>query len=334
MTVESLSWERHLEIRAYHALTHQSHSQVMRPMNVEESLLKKAYAFCTEITKQHSKTFYMASALLPLEQREAARALYAFCRVSDDLIDNGGTDRLRKLIMWKHESLSNSPNPDNLVALAWGDARSTYRIPKQYAEQLLDGVALDLTKNRFSNFNELANYCYGVASTVGLMTMHIVGYAGEKAIPYAIKLGVALQLTNILRDIGEDWENGRFYLPQDELAMFDLTEWDIESGLIDERWRAFMQFQIERTRQLYAEAMPGIDLLGKNGRFAIAAAADLYQGILEDIEANDYDVFTRRAHLTGKQKLVRLPGIWYRARFNKYGRSTIPKSASRQMAWQ
>ncbi len=333
MSLDSLSWERHLELRAIHALNNQTPNH---PIDFDASALANAHEHCYTITKHHSKTFFMASQLLPTEQRQAARALYAFCRESDDLIDNGGKNRLRRLVLWKHESLSNDPKPNNKVALAWSDARTKYQIPKQYAEQLLDGVALDLTKNRFENFQELAHYCYGVASTVGLMTMHIVGYESERAIPYAIKLGVALQLTNILRDIQEDWENGRLYLPQDELRAFGITEDDIDNKINDIRWKTFMQYQIERTRRLYEEAMPGIQMLGKSGRFAITAAADLYKGILNDIEQHDYDVFTRRAHLSGAQKLRRLPVIWLRAKFNRYGRSTQqkPQQEISQVAWQ
>lgn len=315
MSVDSVSWEESLISRAHHALD--SRTPVV-PVSVEQLLLSRAYAHCTGITKQHSKTFYTASNLLPPRERQAARALYAFCRVSDDLVDRGGGDRLRKLNQWRQASLSNHPNPDNLVALAWADTRAQFHIPPQYAEQLLDGVALDLTKSRFATFEELAHYCYGVASTVGLMTMHIVGYEADEAIPYAIKLGVALQLTNILRDIGEDWQNGRFYLPLDELAAFELTEADIADGHVNHRWRAFMRFQIRRARRLYAEALPGVMMLGKNGRFAIAAAAELYRAILDDIQANDYNVFTYRAHTTGREKLALLPGIWWRTKSNGY----------------
>jgi phytoene synthase len=144
--------------------------------------------------------------------------------------------------------------------------------------------------------------------------MHIIGFAGSAAIPYAIKLGVALQLTNILRDVGEDWQAGRVYLPQEELAAFALTEADLAAGQVDARWRAFMQFQIERNRRLYAEAWPGIALLNRDGRFAIAAAAGLYQAILDDIEAHDYDVFNRRAQVSKWGKLSRLPGLWWQSR--------------------
>ena len=328
MTLNPVSWEHSLLNRAYHAL---NNSTPIEPVSVDKQLLEDAYTRSAEITQEHSRTFFMASSLLPSEQREAARALYAFCRVSDDIVDEGEGNRLLQLLRWRNESLGSHARKENPVALAWADTRSKYMIPRQYAEQLLDGVACDLTQDRFTTFDELAHYCYGVASTVGLMTMHIVGYSGEEAIPYAIKLGVALQLTNILRDVGEDWRNGRLYLPQDELAKFGLTEEDIDNGTIDFRWRNFMRFQIHRARQLYAEALPGIGMLGKNGRFAIAAAAELYQGILNDIEANNYDVFTRRAHLTGWQKLQKLPGIWWRARLNKYGELAEPHANSSEL---
>jgi phytoene synthase len=149
-----------------------------------------------------------------------------------------------------------------------------------------------------------------VASTVGLIVMHIIGFQGSAALPYAIKLGVALQLTNILRDVGEDWQAGKLYLPIEELAEFGLSEADIAASCIDDRWRRFMRFQIERARTLYREAEPGIMLLDADGRFAIGAASTLYRSILEDIEAHDYDVFHRRAHVGLWGKLRRLPKAW------------------------
>jgi phytoene synthase len=255
----------------------------------------------------------MASSLLPTTQRTAVRALYAFCRTTDDLVDRAEADPRPALETWRRRALSERPASDDPVTLAWADARTRYGIPPRYAEQLIDGVARDLTVTRYRRFDDLAAYCYGVASTVGLMAMHIIGFAGPEAIPYAVKLGVALQLTNILRDVGEDWRMGRLYLPLDELAEYGLSEEDIDAGRVDDRWRAFLAFQIERTRRLYDEAMPGIALLHRDGRFAIAAAAELYRGILEDIEAGEGDVFHRRAHLDTWEKLRRLPGIWRRS---------------------
>jgi len=146
------------------------------------------------------------------------------------------------------------------------------------------------------------------------MSMHIIGFAGEQSIPYAIKLGIALQITNILRDISEDWANGRLYLPLDEMAAFGLSEADLDTGQVNDHWRAFLRFQIERNRRLYTEANPGIALLNKDGRFAVAAASDLYRAILNDIETHDYDVFNRRAQVNGWGKVRRLPRIWWHNR--------------------
>ena len=326
MSTNLLSWEQQLVMQAQKANYDLPFSHTSL---TNTHYLHHAYAHCKAITSTHSRTFFVASALLPKEQRAAARALYAFCRISDDLVDRGGANRLHDLQEWRRRSLSPNPPADSLVALAWADARTRFHIPIRYAEQLLDGVASDLTVTRYHTFADLAHYCYGVASTVGLMSMHIVGYESEEAIPYAVKLGVALQLTNILRDVGEDWENGRFYLPLDELHAFNLTEADIAERNIDRRWRAFMRFQIRRARRLYAEALPGIALLSPQGRFAIGAAAELYQAILEDIERHDYDVFNRRAHVSGREKLERLPGIWWRAKNGRYSPAQ-PAPAHRQ----
>jgi phytoene synthase len=315
MTAQLDMWEHNLLAQAYAPLENRiRHSIELSASSVH---YRRAYQHCRDITREHSRTFFLASALMRPEQRRAIQALYAFCRVSDDIVDRNDGDREADLRAWRLRSLGGQPG-DDLVALAWTDTCARYHIPRQYAEQLLDGVTGDLTPRRYETFADLSHYCYAVASTVGLMVMHIVGYAGVEAIPYAIKLGVALQITNILRDVGEDWRNGRLYLPQQELAAFGLDEADITAGVVDDRWRAFMRFQIGRARRLFAEALPGVALLGESGRFAIGAAAELYQAILDDIEANDYDVFNRRAHTSERQKLALLPGIWWRARTGNY----------------
>lgn len=310
MNAAALTWEHKLIDWAHEGLE----SQAAHDFHIRDQVaLAAAYDRCQAITREHSRTFYLASSLLPADQRRAARALYAFCRTSDDLIDHDQGEAIESLEAWRQCALS-APPCDDPVALAWADTRLRYRIPVRYAEQLIAGVARDVTIHRYATFEELAAYCYGVASTVGLMAMHIIGYAGKQAIPYAVKLGVALQLTNILRDVQEDWRAGRLYLPQDELAAYGLSERDVAAGQVHDRWRAFMRFQIARTRRLYAEALPGIALLDPGGRFAIAAAAELYRAILDDIEAHDFDIFRRRAHLGKWAKLRRLPGIWLRSR--------------------
>jgi phytoene synthase len=329
------SWERRLFCLAY---TDVEQDAPRAKVEADAETLEHAYASCDALTREHSKTFYMASALMPPDKRRAVRALSAFCRISDDLVDRADqgastTERLAALEAWRRRALSDAPRPDDLPVLAWADTMVRYRIPVRYAHQLIDGVAKDILKTRYARFDELAEYSYGVASTVGLMSMHITGLdtpvegGVSAAIPYAVKLGVALQMTNILRDVGEDLRAGRLYLPIAELAAHGLTTADVDAigtgaAQVDDRWRALMRFQIERNRRLYAEALPGVDLLHRDGRFAIAAAAELYQAILEDIETHDYQVFARRAHLTQWDKLKRLPGIWWRAR-NGYGKDGL-----------
>jgi phytoene synthase len=324
MSAQQRSWEHQLLAWAAEGLEHEPPAQAPTQ---DARLLDRAYAHCKEIARGQSRTFYKASSLLPAEKRRAVRALYAFCRITDDIIDRAGDDPEAALAAWKQRSLTAAPTPDDPVVLAWADTRARYGIPTQYALQLIDGVARDLTTTRYASFDELAAYCYGVASTVGLLAMHIVGFAGREAIPYAVRLGLALQLTNILRDVREDWEAGRVYLPQDELATFGLSDDDIAAASaaaakaadgasrprMDDRWRAFMRFQIERNRELYAEAAPGITRLAPSGRFAIAAAAGLYRDILEAIAARDGDVFSQRARPRTRTALPRAIGLWMRS---------------------
>ncbi|MGB1286213.1 MAG: phytoene/squalene synthase family protein [Aggregatilineales bacterium] len=306
------------ELRLLHAAEEAFNSQVLNwSFEADSNSLHHAYQHCKDMTRQHSRTFFMASALLPPEKRHAARSLYAFCRISDDIVDDpvlSSADRSMNLELWRKQLLQEPPDSEAPVCLAWADTQTRFNIPRGYARQLIDGVARDIYQTRYETFEDLAEYSYGVASTVGLMAMHIIGFESEAALPYAVKLGVALQLTNILRDIGEDWRIGRVYLPQEDLHTFGLTEDDLAAGVVDDRWRDFMAFQIARTRNLYAEAIPGIAMLDSSGRFAIMAAARLYEAILYDIEKHDYDVFSRRAYIKKRGKMRRLPRIWWQSR--------------------
>jgi 15-cis-phytoene synthase len=308
MTQFIYEWEKPLHQLAFQ---HFERSDVKKGgLGIKQKILDQAYQLSKEITQENSKTFFLASSLLSPEKRKAIRALYAFCRISDDLVDIKKQDPRNFLENWINPIVKADMTDQELIALAWADARHNYDIPWIYSEQLIDGVAQDFTKTRYTHFEELAQYSYRVASTVGLMSMHIIGFKNDKAYPYAIRLGVALQLTNILRDVGEDWRNGRVYLPEAELAAFDLSYEDIARGVVTSQWRNFMRFQIARNHRLYAEAKPGIALLNKDGRFAIAAAAELYQGILSEIEKNDFDVFINRASVSKIAKLRKLPVIW------------------------
>ncbi|NWG05867.1 MAG: phytoene/squalene synthase family protein [Chloroflexi bacterium] len=277
--------------------------------------LRQAYKHAEVITAEHSKSFHFASGLLPEEKRSAVRALYAFCRTVDDIVDESTDDeRESRLDYWRRMIETGSFAENDLVAAAWADTLTRYHIPRHYALQLIDGVQRDLLQARYQTFDELATYCYGVASTVGLMSMYIVGFKNNDAVPYAIKLGVALQMTNILRDVGEDYRSGRLYLPREELTFYGIREQDIAEGCVTDNWRQFMKFQIERTRHLYEESWAGVKMLEREGQLAIGAASVFYQGILDDIERHDYDVFSRRASLGALGKLSRIPSLWLRVK--------------------
>jgi len=280
-----------------------------------DASMMTAYKQAERITAEHSKSFHFASGLLPEEKRSAVRSLYAFCRTVDDIVDESSDDeRQSRLDYWRGMIEHGSFSHNDLVAAAWADTLARYHIPRHYALQLIDGVNRDLTQSRYQTFEELATYCYGVASTVGLMSMYIVGFKNNDAVPYAIKLGVALQMTNILRDVGEDYRNGRLYLPREELVFHGICEQDIAEGCITDNWRQFMKFQIERTRQLYAESWAGVKMLEREGQLAIGAASVFYQGILDEIEKNDYDVFTHRASLSALGKIGKIPALWLKVK--------------------
>ena len=277
--------------------------------------LHQAYKHAEIVTAEHSKSFHFASGLLPEEKCSAVRALYALCRTVDDIVDEStDEERESRLDYWRRMIETGSFSDNDLVAAAWADTLNRYHIPHHYALQLIDGVNRDLFQTRYQTFDELATYCYGVASTVGLMSMYIVGFKNNAAVPYAIKLGVALQMTNILRDVGEDYRNGRLYLPREELTFYGIREEDIAEGRITDNWRQFMKFQIERTRHLYDESWAGVKMLEREGQLAIGAASVFYQGILDDIEKHDYDVFTRRASLSALGKVSRVPALWLKVK--------------------
>ncbi len=303
-------------------MTAQSHSFLTNETRVlsEPSLhdsrvtLDQAYAVSRQITKDYSKSFYLSSLLLPPQKRQAIHALYGFCRVSDNIVDNGGPHAHEELARWRHAAFRPLHEQQEPVLMAWADTCERYQVPRRYAEELLDGMAMDLTVRTYETWEELSHYCYCVASTVGLMSMHITGFNKPEAFDYAVKLGIALQLTNILRDVGEDASRGRVYLPLEDIERFGLTYAHFCDGQVDERFKRLLDFEIGRAERLYDEAWPGIALLSRDSRLSVAAAAVIYRGILEKIRQNSYDVFNQRAHVGLGAKLVHLPRTWWRVR--------------------
>jgi len=289
----------------------------LRPTQ-EEQAFDRAFALCDEITRDHSKSFYFSTAFLPREKRRAIRALYAFCRTTDDTVDvlsQSAAEARPRLAEWRRASRLRPHEQTNPVLAAWTLVRERYGVPQRYVEELIDGCEMDLTINRYERWSDLEHYCYCVASTVGLISMHIIGVNDDDAALFersrqpAIDLGIALQLTNILRDVGEDLARGRVYLPQEDLRRFGYTEADLKAGVIDDRFRALMRFEIQRAREYYARSIPAIAALKPDGRVAVGAAAILYRGILDKIIENGFDVFNKRAFLSFREKLRWLPRI-------------------------
>jgi phytoene synthase len=272
--------------------------------------ISEAYRHCEQIIRKHSKSFFFSTQFLPAEKRRAVRALYAFCRITDDTVDQAEGDPARALAAWVQQARAEQPSGHDPVLSAWHDTRTRYNLSSTFVDELLAGVAMDLTIHRYASFADLWLYCYRVASVVGLLSMGITG-AAPGATPYAIKLGVALQLTNILRDVGEDARRGRIYLPQEDLERFGLHDDDILAEACDERFRSLMRFEVARAARLYDESWAGIGLLPVDSRFGVAAAARVYRGILDKLAANNYDPYAARAHLTLREKLARIPWIWW-----------------------
>ncbi|MEZ4315344.1 MAG: squalene/phytoene synthase family protein [Polyangiaceae bacterium] len=215
------------------------------------------------------------------------------------------------------------PAPDSSadpVAVAWADARHRHQIPRLVREGPR-GLGRDLDGVEIDTYEDLVQYASEVASPVPVMAMHIIGAQSEAALSYAVTLGVAVQLTNVLRDVGEDLRAGRRYLPREDLARFGVSEEELARGLVSDRFRALMRFQIERNRRVYSEALPGIHELAPAGRLTAALVADLYMGVLSDIEAHDHDVLHRRARVPDLDKLRRLPAVAYRTFVSGHERS-------------
>lgn len=259
---------------------------------------EKLYEQAAEATRDGSKSFYFATRFFPRDLARAAHAVYWFCRTTDDLVDENADRHQAELDLESWAVATQAALAGRLVQhpelRLFARVVRDYGIPHEYPLELIEGMRMDLRCTRYRTFDELRVFCYRAASVVGLMMMHVIGYSGRAA-EYAIDLGIALQLTNILRDVGEDLERGRIYLPAEEMERFGYAESDLLRRVHNAQFVELMRFQRERARRHYDASMPGIALLHPQGRFAVEIAALIYAAILRRIEANGFDVFSRRA---------------------------------------
>jgi len=281
--------------------------------------LKKGFADAEVITKRYAKTFYFASRFLPKDKKLASFSVYAICRLSDESVDNIKHSSLVESLRKAQNDIASVYSGVELrddILLSFKNTVYKYKIPKQYFDELIEGMYMDINKKRYENFNELYDYCYKVAGVIGLIMLNIFGYKDSKAEKYAISLGIAMQLTNILRDIKEDYHRKRIYLPQDEMRSFGVTEDNIAEEKNTGNFRELLKFQIKRARQYYANAEDGIKMIDNlRSRFVICAIKDMYSGILDVIKSNDYDIFSKRAHINNIEKLMVALKVFLKAEF-------------------
>ncbi len=296
------------------------------------SMIRSDALQCERIVRRHARTFTLASYFLPAKKRRAAFATYAFCREADDIVDSAGAgDRkavTRKLQCHRRElteALEGRPKGAVFREVRW--AVREFSLSGKIMYDLLDGVARDVEPETYATWEDLERYCEGVASTVGVLCAQIFGVPGGKAredvaLRHARTLGVAMQLTNVLRDVGEDARNGRCYLPTEELQRFSLDRDDVLRNATiagDPRWHRLMTFEIARARGLYEQALPGISMLSPDSQRCAAACAIGYAAILDALEQINYDSMSTRASVGN---IARLGVLWDAWRFKSRSKST------------
>ncbi|MBK1786143.1 phytoene/squalene synthase family protein [Prauserella cavernicola] len=266
--------------------------------------LSSAYAECRRINAHHGRTYYLATQLLPAEARPGTHALYGFARCVDEVVDNPppGSDPEAGLALFdaRLDSVFSGEPPSDPVLLALADTVRRYGLDRWLFDSFLRSMRMDLHVSEYDTYDDLHRYMHGSACVIGLQMLPVLGTVAprEEAAPYAAALGEAFQFTNFLRDIGEDLGRGRVYLPRSELAAFDvdrhLLEWSARTGGTDRRIRRALAALVARNRAVYRRARPGIALLRKRSRPCVSTACTLYESILDEIVAADYDVLQRR----------------------------------------
>jgi 15-cis-phytoene synthase len=277
--------------------------------------LAKSYAECKRLNAQHGKTYYLATLLLPPAKRPFVHALYGFARYADEIVDDlastlSDTEKAASLQNWGSSVLSDikAGRSHDHIGAALVDTVKRFNIPISYFEAFLKSMQMDLTITQYQSYEDLMEYVYGSAAVIGLQMLPILGTLSDEAYVAAEKLGVAFQLANFIRDVGEDLDRGRIYLPLQELAKHGVTSQMLEERTLTPEIKSALKEQIARVRRLQAEAASGIKLLAPESRACIEAASELYCGIVDEVEKIDYEIFKKRAKTsTWRRVKVALP---------------------------
>ena len=284
---------------------------------ITDPALRKSYAECKRLNAQHGKTYYLATLLLPPAKRPFVHALYGFARYADEIVDDlsstlSDEEKASALKSWGDQVLADikiGKSHDHIGA-ALVDTVNRFEIPLSYFEAFLKSMTMDLTITEYHTYEDLLEYVYGSAAVIGLQMVPILGVLNPDAYAAAEKLGIAFQLANFIRDVGEDLERGRVYLPITELQASGVTRQMLEDRVLTPQIKAALQFQIARVRQFQKEATPGIAMLSPESRACIEAASELYCGIVDEVEKINYEIFTKRAKTSTWRRIkVALPAF-------------------------
>jgi phytoene synthase len=276
------------------------------------------YEHCAQVTRRSRSSFYYAFILLPPERRRALHAVYAFCRFIDDIADDEAIREPALLLKRWREELDRvySGAPTRALSRALADSARRFKIPRELFEEIINGVEMDLSRKRYQTWEELRPYCYRVASALGLICIEIFGYSNPSAKLYAENLGLALQLTNIMRDVREDAERGRIYLPLEDLARFNVSENEILGGVYSPNFVRLMDFEARRARELYALAQSELAPEDRATLLTAEAMRLIYAALLERIINSNYRVLDRRHRLSAPHKLYLVGRAWAEGRIS------------------
>ena len=272
--------------------------------------LPESYELCRQVQRTHSRTYYFSTQLFPPEVRPHVHALYAFMRYADEIVDNphetSPAEQLTGLEVFERETVAaiNGEEVPNPVLQAFANTVRARGIEVESITAFMESMKMDTRVSRYRTYADLEIYTYGSAAVVGLMMSRVIGVTDARADPHAEALGVAMQLTNFLRDIKEDWDRGRIYIPSEDLERFGYTEADISAGVVNKPFAGLMEFEIQRTRDLYDFAAEGMGYITRGRRFPVLVARELYEDILDRIEAQGHDVYTRRAETSQAHKIA------------------------------
>ena len=287
---------------------------------IHRSDLRESYAECKRLNSLHGKTYFLATLLLPKAKRPFVHALYGFARYADEIVDDlnstlSEVEKAEALQKWSDQILRDlvSGKSSDLIGAALIDTVTRFDIPLKYFEAFIHSMKMDLSVTEYKTYEDLMEYVYGSAAVIGLQMVPILGPLSPEAYECAEKLGIAFQLANFIRDVGEDLDRGRVYLPLDELATFGVTRADLEKKILTPEIINALKFNIERVRNLQREAAPGIAMLEKSSRACIEAASELYCGIVDEVEAIDYQIFKKRAKTSTWRRIKVAFPAWLRA---------------------